>query len=71
MNEVQEKTVAELLVEEVTKIRKAMNQLLQSGIPRDVLVLMIQKKTRVGITKIREVLRAFEESLNELAQPAR
>lgn len=71
MNEVQEKTVAELLVEEVTKIRKAMNQLLQSGIPRDVLVLMIQKKTRIGITKIREVLRAFEESLNELAQPAR
>lgn len=65
----EEKSIAESLLEEATKIREALMKILKSGVPKEVVVLMIQRKTRIGITKIRQVLDALIESLNELSKP--
>jgi len=62
----QEKTIAEVLVENVIAIREALDQLQQIGITEDLIILYVQQKTRLNKTQIRAVLEAVKDFSREM-----
>lgn len=63
------KTVAEVLVEQVTKIAGALDSLQKLGLPRDIIVLYIQKKTRLSQRDIIAVLDALKDFQRQIRLP--
>jgi uncharacterized protein YcgL (UPF0745 family) len=64
------RTVGDELLDEIRKISEAMVSLKQRGMPEAVIVLWIQKKTRMNQTDIKKVLDALREIFTELSKPA-
>jgi len=60
------KTVGEKLVEEMEKIAKALESIPNTGFLRQMLVLYIQEKTKLGKQKIEAVLDAIAEFRKEM-----
>ena len=61
-----EKTVGEMLVEEMRRIAEALEGIPPSGFMRKTLVLYIQEKTKLGKQKIEAVLDAIAEFRKEM-----
>jgi len=55
------KTVAEVMLEQCGKIASALDQLQKVGLPRDIIILYIQKKTRLSQRDIVAVLDALKD----------
>jgi len=55
------KTVAEVMLEQCGKIASALDQLQKVGLPRDIIILCIQKKTRLPQRDIIAVLDALKD----------
>jgi len=66
----QEKTLFEKLVEDLSKIREALERLERSGINQTLMVLYIHDKTKLGKQKIQAVLEAQREFLREALKGA-
>jgi len=64
------KTVAEVMVEQLTKIASALDYLQKVGLPRDIIILYIQKKTRLSQRDIIAVLDALKEFQKQIKVPA-
>jgi len=63
------KTVAEIMVEQLTKIASALDYLQRVGLPRDIIILYIQKKTRLSQRDIIAVLDALKEFQKQIKVP--
>jgi len=63
------KTVAEIMVEQLTKIASALDYLQKVGLPRDIIILYIQKKTRLPQRDIIAVLDALKEFQKQIRVP--
>jgi len=63
------KTVAEIMVEQLTKIASALDYLQKVGLPRDIIILYIQKKTRLSQRDIIAVLDALKEFQKQIRVP--
>ena len=59
----EEKTAFELMAEDIRRIRSSLESLEKSGISQDILVLYIQKESKVKITDIRQVLDAQKNNI--------
>jgi len=66
-----EKTVAETMVDELTKIRASLERLERIGISRDLMAIYINKKTRVSMRDIKAVLESQEDFVKSLDTPYR
>lgn len=60
------KTVGEKLVEEMEKIAKALENIPQQGFLRQMLILYIQEKTKLGKQKIEAILDAIVQFKKEI-----
>ena len=60
------KTVGEKLVEEMMKIAKALEGIPDKGFMRQMLILYIQERTKLGKQKIEAVLNAITEFRKEI-----
>ena len=60
------KTVGEKLVEEMEKIAKALESIPDTGFLRQMLILYIQEKTKLGKQKIEAVLDAVVQFKKEI-----
>ena len=65
------KTLAEQLVENVVKIREALEELSKSGISEELLILYVQQKTKLNKRDIRAVLEAVKSFSREMLAPAK
>jgi len=63
------KTVAEIMVEQLTKIASALDYLQKVGLPRDIIILYIQKRTRLPQRDIIAVLDALKEFQKQIKVP--
>lgn len=63
-------TVGDELVNQVQRIASAMEELKTKGLPRDILILWIQKKTKLSRANIMMVLDALSSIKKEFDQPA-
>jgi len=63
------KTVAEVMVEQLTKIASALDYLQKIGLPRDIIILYIQKRTRLPQRDIIAVLDALKEFQKQIRVP--
>jgi len=63
------KTVAEVMVEQLTKIASALDYLQRVGLPRDIIILYIQKRTRLSQRDIIAVLDALKEFQKQIKVP--
>jgi len=63
------KTVAEIMVEQLTKIASALDYLQKVGLPRDIIILYIQKRTRLPQRDIIAVLDALKEFQKQIRVP--
>lgn len=61
----EEKSALELMAEDLKVIRESMERLEKTGINMDLMVLYIQNDTKVGLTKIREVLKSQKKFFDE------
>jgi len=59
------KTVGEEMVEKFTKIVEAVQQLMERGITKRLLILYIQDQTKLPKRDIEKVLKAVEDFINE------
>ena len=66
MEETTEKKTGEKLVEEISKVAKAMEAVNSSEFTKTLLILYIQDKTKLGKTKIESILDVIEEFAEEL-----
>lgn len=60
------KNMAEVMVEQVTKIANALNYLEKVGLPKDIIVLYVQKKTRLAkrdVIAVFDALRDFQKQI--------
>lgn len=60
------KSMAEVMVEQVTKIANALNYLEKVGLPKDIIVLYVQKKTRLAkrdVIAVFDALRDFQKQI--------
>ena len=62
------RTIAERMVDELERIREGLDWLKRTPITTRMIVILIQDKTKLSKTKIRQVLEAFEEVMDELNQ---
>lgn len=60
-----EKTAFEQMSEDLRSIREALERLEKSGISRELMVIYIQKKTRLGAGTVKAVLEAQKTFLKE------
>jgi siroheme synthase len=63
------KTIGEALLEQVQKIADALEYLTKKGLPESLLILWIQKKTRLSQRDIKAVLDALKEIDREFRKP--
>ncbi|MEM2567312.1 MAG: hypothetical protein QXH20_02430 [Candidatus Bathyarchaeia archaeon] len=63
------KTVGEALLDQISKISDALTKLQQQGLPKELLVLWIHKKTRLPQREIRAILEALQEINKEFQKP--
>ena len=63
--EKEEKSTFEKMAEDIRKIRTSLESLEKSGINTEIMVLYIQNDTKLGVTKIREVLKSQKKFFNE------
>ncbi|MCD6402400.1 hypothetical protein J7L36_00895 [bacterium] len=63
------KTVAEALIEQTMKIANALEELTKMGLPKDLIVLYIQKKTRLPKRDINAILEALQDFKKEVKIP--
>lgn len=63
------KTVGMELLQQISKISEALQILTQKGLPESLIVLWIQKKTRLPQRDIRAVLDALKEIKKEFDKP--
>lgn len=64
-NEKEEKSAFEMMAEDLKSIRESMERLEKTGINMDLMVLYIQNDTKIGLTKIREVLKSQKKFFDE------
>jgi len=64
-------TVGDELVNQVKRMADAMQELKDKGLPRDILILWIQKKTKLAQKDIIMVLDALASIKKEFDQPVR
>lgn len=57
----EEKTYAEIMVEQLTKIADALNKLLAMPLPKELIILYVKKRTRLAKRDIEAVFEAIEE----------
>lgn len=69
--QVDHRTIAERMVDEIQRIREGLDWLNKTPITLRMIVVLIHDKTKLSKTKIRQVLEAFEETMDELNQPPR
>ena len=62
-------TIGDELVTQVRKIATAMEELKEKGLPRDILILWIHKKTKLAHRDIIAVLDALASIRKEFEQP--
>ena len=55
------KTVAQIMVEELTKISDSLENLKKIGLPESLIVMYVNRKTRVGVKKIKAVFEAIRD----------
>jgi len=63
--EEKEKTSLEQLADDLKAIRKALEHLEKIGLNKELMILYINKKARVGVTAVRAVLDAQKQFLEE------
>lgn len=63
--EVKEKTAFEMMADDLKTIREALVRLEKTGINSELMVLYIQKKTRMSQKDIKEVLSSQKDFLSE------
>jgi len=63
------KTVAEALIEQTMKIANALEELRKLGLPKELIVLYIQKKTRLPKRDIQAVLDALQDFQKQVKIP--
>lgn len=63
------KTVGENLLYQVSKISEALEDLRQKGLPESLLILSIQKKTRLSMKDIKAVLDSLRDIQTEFNKP--
>lgn len=61
-------TVAENLVAQVAKISQALDQLTRMGLPESIVILYVQKKTRLPQRDIKAVFDALKD-FNKVVKP--
>lgn len=64
-------TVGERMVEELEKIRQGIEWLKTTPLNLNMITVLVSDKVRVGKTKVRQVLEAFLEVMDELNQPSK
>ena len=60
------KTMAEIMIEELTKISTSLQNLKKIGLPESLVVMYVNRKTKVGVKKIKaifEAIRDFERQI--------
>ena len=64
-NQQEEKTAFESMAEDIRKIRTSLEHLEQSGISEELMVLYVQRESKVKITDVRDVLKAQKKFFKE------
>lgn len=65
----EEKTVGQVIAEELIKIREALEKLEAAGFRDEIIELYVAKKARVNITTARTVIQAYKNFLKEMNKP--
>ena len=55
------KTMAEIMVEELTKISTSLENLKKIGLPESLIIMYVNRKTKVGVKKIKAVFEAIRD----------
>lgn len=55
------KTVAQIMVEELTKISDSLENLRKIGLPESLIIMYVNRKTKVGVKKIKAVFEAIRD----------
>jgi len=64
--EVETKTVAEVMVEQLMKIANALEELRKTGLPESLVIMYVQKKTRLPKRDVVAVFEALKDFKKEI-----
>jgi hypothetical protein len=62
--------MAEVMVEQTTKIANSLDTLQKAGLPKDLIVLYVQKKTRLNRRDIEAVFEALKDFQKQVKLPS-